>query len=530
MSGKSELTKEERRRKRAYAKRRRIIFPISRISFLLTLLLSVIFFIVLKSLKVIPNLWLLIFAFLLLMANIYVAVIALSRSASNKRKLQQSLISVFLCIFMLAGSVVIPSYKGRLAKIFNPMPAEGTMNINVYTLKDSAFNDVKSLSGATVATQSKLDKDFQAYAISQVNREIKEPIVEHIVKDIYSAVDLLYEGAVAAVMFNESYLPLLEENEDYRDFQDKVSMVFQAVQKVSFQYDIKAVGNITKEPFVIGILGNDESSLESLKKSSGFRSDVNMLCVVNPVTKQALVITVPRDSYVAVDGNKSYMDKLTHSTLYSSGSKTGFSYWINTMNTLLDCKINYTMKVNFISVVLILNAIGGVDINNPYEFTTKPKHPVFDEAGKVTGSKHYTFPAGDIHLDGGEALAYVRERYGLPRGDFDRNKHQAIVLRAMIDKATSPAILSKANALLDSMKGNFTTNMKVDEMFALAQMQLEELAKWDVVSYAIDGVNDSQYCYQLGGSASVVSLKSSSVQKAQEYIDKIMANEKIVME
>ncbi|MBR0386044.1 MAG: LCP family protein, partial [Erysipelotrichaceae bacterium] len=413
----------------------------------------------------------------------------------------------------------------KVAKLFNPMPSEGEMNINVYTLKDSQFDTVESLSGVPVAIQSRLDKEFQEYALVQINREVREPVVTRECRDIYSAVDMLYEGSVGAVLINETYVSMLKENDDYRDFDDRVRLVYQCVQKVNFTYDVQAVGNITKQPFVVGILGNDEYTLDTLSKTGGFRSDVNILCVVNPVTKQALVITVPRDGYVAVDGSTAYMDKLTHSPLYSSSSKSGIGYWISTMNTLLDCEINYTLKVNFISVVLIVNALGGLDIENPYEFSTATTHPVFDEKGNLVSGKYFTFPAGQLHLNGNEALVYCRERYGLAQSDFDRNKHQGIILRALIDKVTSPAILSKASSLLKTMEGNFTTNMKIDEMFALAQMQLDDLAKWDVKTVAVSGAVDYQYCYQLDGDASVVSIDRDSLTRIQNYIDQIMNNE-----
>ncbi len=520
-----QLTKEERRKRRAYRKRRKAIFPISRISFLITIIVSIIFFLVVNATGVVPGKWLLIFGLLLLIFNLYVAIVAISKKASNKSKLRQIFISVISCSLMLVGSIAIPSYKNKIAKIFNPMPSEGSLNINVYTLKDSQFNNVASLSGVPVATQSKLDREFQDYAIIQVNRELKSPIIAHDCKDIYTAVDLLYDGSVAAVMFNESYLATLEKNEEYKDFEERVQLVYQCVQKVSFEYNIEAVGNITKEPFVIGVLGDDESTLDSLGNTSGFRSDVNILCVVNPNTKQALIVTLPRDGYVAVDGNNTYMDKLTHSSLYSSGGKTGIAYWISTMNTLLDCEINYTLKVNFISVIRIIDALGGIDIDNPYAFTTVANHPYFGSDGSVKYGQSYSYEAGKIHLDANQTLAYVRERYNLPNGDFDRNKHQAIVLKALIDKCTSPAILTKANALLNAMKGTFMTNMKIDEMLALAQMQLDELSVWDVKTVSVGGEVNSRYCYQLEGEASVVDLDFDSINRAQAYIDQILNNQ-----
>ena len=64
--------------------------------------------------------------------------------------------------------------------------------------------------------------------------------------------------------------------------------------------------------------------------------------------------------------------------------------------------------------------MGGVDIVNPYAFSIGDTQ----------------FPEGEIHLNGENALSYVRARYNLPDGDFGRNQHKIIVLRAMLQKDT----------------------------------------------------------------------------------------------
>ena len=95
----------------------------------------------------------------------------------------------------------------------------------------------------------------------------------------------------------------------------------------------------------------------------------------------------------------------------------------------------------------IIDKLGGVTVYNPNEFT-----------GYWTGNY---FPAGEITLDSTMALEYVRERYNLPDGDLDRNAHQQIVLKAIIEKLTSPAMIPHFASILDSLAGSFLTNVDV---------------------------------------------------------------------
>ena len=141
-----------------------------------------------------------------------------------------------------------------------------------------------------------------------------------------------------------------------------------------------------------------------------------------------------------------------------------------------------------------------------------------------------TFPEGELHLNGRETLAYCRERYSLPNGDFGRNEHQTIVLKALVNKVTDPSIISKIDPLLKALQGKFMTNMDINEMFALAQMQLDDLAVWDIQSYAVSGDVDYLYCWVPDEYLSVVDLYSNSVNTAIDYISKLMNNEKILAE
>ncbi len=514
-----QLTPEERARRIAYRKKRKVIVPVSRISFLLHLALSVIFLLVLKGLGFIPNKYLIILAVLLGVFNVFYAIIAFATKASNSRKITQSVICAVMSVLLTIGSIIVPNYVGTIQKMFGAVPTEGEMNINVYVLKEKNFKSIQDMAGRKVGIQTKLDLEYQDYAISVVNKELTgNDIVKFNCNDIYDAVEKLYANNVEAIMLNETYAEIIEENEDYKDFSEKTEVLYTCIQKINLDYDVDRVGNITTEPFVIGVIGNDSWDLKSVTKTTKFRSDVNMLVAVNPTTKQILIVSVPRDSYVPIDGVSTQMDKLTHAPYLK-----GINGWIRTMESFLGVTMNYFVKINFSSMVNIVNALGGVDVNNPYEFSTTYVY----YNGKKTPT---TFPAGRIHLDGEQALGYVRERKSLKKGDLGRNEHQAIVMKAMIDKATSVEIISKISSLLKALSGDekngippaFFTSIASDQIFAIAQMQLNDMASWNMQSVAITGTTGMYKSWATGTNLSMVIPAESTVQKVKQCLNALM--------
>ena len=156
---------------------------------------------------------------------------------------------------------------------------------------------------------------------------------------------------------------------------------------------------VTKESFNIFISGIDTYG----KISSVSRSDVNMVVTVNPKTKQILMTSIPRDYYVTLHGVKGYKDKLTHASLL------GIENSVMTVEDLLDIDINYYIKVNFSSVINVVDSLGGVDVYSEYDFTS------------IDG---YHYSKGYNKVNGEEALSFVRERKAFASGDNQRIKKQ----------------------------------------------------------------------------------------------------------
>ena len=96
-----------------------------------------------------------------------------------------------------------------------------------------------------------------------------------------------------------------------------------------------------------------------------------------------------------------------------------------------------------------------------------------------------------IHLSGDQALAYVRERYSLENGDFGRNDHQIIVLRAILTKILSAEMIVRFNDILSSLQDTFATNISSSAIYDLVNQQISSLAGWNIINYHLDAAGDT---------------------------------------
>lgn len=498
--------------------------------------LCVYFYFIFDSFPMFPSQWNLYLLGGMGVVVVITGLLAFLPQVMNTGKILTAILNILLCICLAIASWYLPHIRASIEKAFAEVPTEGEAEINFYVLKDEYKPEEKpeeepveeektdeeqpqqeqtgteaetpteeqpegfaAYKDKTFIIQNSTDLENQDYAMLVANRELYTEVNTIGVDTIFDAVDRLYDGSGDVMVLNSSYIPMIEDITGYEDFEQRVEVVYTVYKKLQLSPDPKSV-SVTTEPFTILIAGNDAYGS---KIATTGRTDVNMLATVNPTTKQVSFITIPRDSYVPNACLYNHDDKLTHAGI------SGIKCTVETLENYLDIDINYYVVINFSSLIKMVDAIGGVDIYNPFKFTSNRV--------KVWSG---TFKKGDIHLDGKMALAYVRERYSLPNGDFDRAMHQTIVIKAMLDKITTPAIVTKVDQILEALTGTFKTNISMDEIYALAQMQLDDMAVWNMVSYSLDGVTGMDYVASLGtkNKYSVVYLKKNQV----SYIKKVM--------
>ena len=281
-------------------------------------------------------------------------------------------------------------------------------------------------------------------------------------------------AVVQPIVMNDSMIKVVSTQ--YEDFENKIKIIKQYEYKklVTVQ---KSNVNVKKDPFIIYVSGISSEDGADSALSNNSLSDVNILAVVNPETKQILLVTTPRDSYVKItgpNGKKGY-DKLTHAGNY------GVEASISTLQDLYGVNIDYYVKINFSGCVSVVDALGGITIDSEVEFTCG------DDASPVP----YHFVKGENECDGEMAVAFSRERHAFVNGDFQRGRNQTAAIKGILQKATSPAILTKYSAVLDAVGDMFLTNIPTNTISDLVKLQLNDSTPWNIQTYSIDGTTQT---------------------------------------
>lgn len=275
-------------------------------------------------------------------------------------------------------------------------------------------------------------------------------------------------------------------------------------------------GDITKDPFVVYLSGNDTYG----DMSEEGRSDTNIIAVVNPSTQNVLLLSTPRDYYVQLNADydypvtegfsgSGYYDKLTHAGNFGMGVSIG------TLENLYNVDCDFYLKVNFTGFIDIVDGLGGITIENESEFTS------WDG---------YYYPAGTLNLDGEYALNYARERHAFATGDNQRGINQMKIIKAMVEKASSPAILTGYAKIMASVSDNFETNMSQSNISSLVNMQLLKGIDWNIVSYSVTGSGSKSSTYSTSSSVYIMIPDDTSVANAQALIQSVLNGEEITQE
>ena len=219
-------------------------------------------------------------------------------------------------------------------------------------------------------------------------------------------------------------------------------------EKVSFS---------NRDPISILLLGVDQ------RAGDRGRSDSLILMTVNPKDQSMKMVSIPRDTRTEIVG-KGTTDKINHA--YAFG---GVDMAINTVENFLNVPVDYYVQVNMESFKDIVNAVGGVTVNNDLDF-------------KYEG---YQFSKGKLTLDGDEALAYSRMRKEDPRGDFGRQMRQRQIIEGVIEEGASVQSLANYGTILDTIGTNVRTNLTFDDMKQIQSNYKD--ARQNVEQLQVDG-------------------------------------------
>ena len=476
---------------------------IARMTVVLQSIASILFFVSLSNLELLPSKYLLLVAISLV---ILLLALIFAISKSSKGKFILLMLSVVFSLIFFVGALFINKTTGTMQEITSD---DTTRNVQVNDVVVAVLSDDPAQNLADVAeyifgVQYALKGEEIETAVLQINEELGQDIQTVEYENIQEQIQALYDESVEAVIFNEAYIGLLEE--EFENIQSDLRIIDTKTVEKQVEIPAKQQEIQAEDPcFIVYISGIDVYG--SIRKTS--RSDVNILAVVNPDSHQVLLINTPRDYYIEFPGvTGGAKDKLTHAGIY------GVDVSMAALGALYDIEPEYYVRVNFTSLVEMVDALGGVDVYSEYAFTAKQ--------GGLVVSK------GMNHFNGEQALDFCRERKSLPGGDFQRGKNQQAVITAMIQKVVSPAILLGAGDIMESLAGNVDTNMSQAQIAELIREQLNESVSWDVTSMAAEGTGGSMQCYSMPGRQLYVTHPDyESVETIKEAIARIRTGESL---
>ncbi len=380
-------------------------------------------------------------------------------------------LAVVIILMLLIGGVSI--FAGyNIDKVYNALAKVSdtsgytTYSTSLITLKE---NDAESIKDVGDSELGILD-DTTSYEGNIIPLEvIKEQKLNNETKSYtsyISMIDDLMAGKIEYIFLPTNYSVMFGSMEGYEDIADETKVLLTQTKKVkdkNTESDSSNVKEIT-EPFTILLMGVD-SDAEGIARGS-FNGDSLMLITFNPKTLSTTILSIPRDSYVPIacfSGQRK--NKITHAAWQ------GEECMMKTIENFLDVKIDYYVKINFAGVVQLVDTLGGVEVDVPYNLCEQ-------NSKRQWGANTIYIEKGLQTLNGEQALAFARNRHPNPgkcsskwtnytSNDFIRGEHQQQVVTALLNKFKDVNDLDTVYKLLDTISNNMVTNMSTDQILSL---------------------------------------------------------------
>ena len=456
------------------------------------LIITIIFYISVIKMNLLPGLYITIFTIAEIIFTISMLIGIAKRHKTLKLNVLCTIIAVILSVVYIYAINYTNATTDFLGNVFKEV--KETEEYYVVVKKDSNYSKIEELNNKNIYL-FKAEEDVK----QEINKKVSVKYeTKNSLKDLG---DELIKGKEEAILISSTQYEIL--GEEIENFKANTKIIYTAQHEVKVNAKVENLNSkytVQNGIFNVYISGIDTSG--SIGKVS--RSDANIVATINMKTHEVLLTSIPRDYYVTLH-SKQAKDKLTHSGIY------GISETISTVEDLLDIDINYYVRVNFTTVIKLVDVLEGIDVHSDYDF--------------ARGG--YTFKKGNNHIDGGAALVFSRERYSFAAGDNQRVKNQQYVIEAIIKKVlNSTTILTKYTSLLNSLEGSFQTNMEQNDISNLVKDQLSNMSSWTIKNNSLTGTDASAVTYSAGSQKLYVMIPSAtSITSAKDKINAILKEE-----
>ncbi len=398
-----------------------------------------------------------------------------------------------LVIFLILAMSFMQFYtRNGIDRLINKENNE-SHTVSIIVTKDSSYSKLKDVNDKVFLKSDLLLPEL----LTEVEKELKGEIIINKLEDQpdeISAINALMNDKTKVLIFDEAMRGFVKEM--MPDFDEKTIVL------KSYKLDIEKLV-VDDEPvdpeqvvvpdnhpdapeptpgadpdFVYGDNGSFTLLISGIDVtgpvSTVSRSDVNILMTLNPTTRQVLTTSIPRDTFLPISCFGNARDKLTHAGI------RGISCTQKTLANYLGVRIDYYMKVNFTSVIKIMDVVGNVDVYSHYTFI---------------GAEGSRFVKGINTINSKQALEFARTRYTVPGGDLTRGIHQQELIKAVFNKMMSPSNILKVEGIINSVSRSIDTNISPRVISNIISKQLNDGGSWDFNTMSLSGSEGMRTTY-----------------------------------
>lgn len=251
----------------------------------------------------------------------------------------------------------------------------------------------------------------------------------------------------------------------------------------------------------------------------GTLTDTIMLVSINPADKSMVLLSIPRDLYVPIEGVGNNKINLAHAYGEQNPKKTGGGPALSkkTVSQILDLPIHYFVRADFEGFIKLVNELGGVDI-----YVEKPISDPYYPAPDMIGYQPFSIKAGQHHMDGSLALKYVRSRE--TTNDFDRSKRQQQFLKALLNKSLSLGVLTnpqKMTAIIKILSDHLKTDLQIWEIEKMTKV-LKDIKSENIALKVLDNSPEGLLSTKSNGNGYGLVPKSGDFKEIQRFVHEFL--------
>ena len=370
-------------------------------------------------------------------------------------------------IFIFIFTIIFGISSYYINKIYNVLDNFTKSDTSTYTTVLLTLNDTELTDDSILGMiNNETNRENYILAKEMIEKEnIKNEIKSEDYNDIHILISALYNHEVDGIFISKDYPILLGNEEKYQNILQETKVVKTYSKEMKTEESEMVSTKSLTEPFTVLVLGVDSESTDELDPNAAFNGDTLMLITFNPQTLNATMFSIPRDLYVPISCNNNRYSKI------NSAAYGGTSCVVDTVENLTDIEIDYFVKVDFKAVVDLVETIGGIDVDvevPDYEYYYNTYDGRLCEQDSLRRFEEHLIcmNTGMQHLNGEQALAYARNRYGYLEGDIARGRHQQLVIQAIAQKLVKTTSIADFEKVLDTISKHIATNMKTTQILS----------------------------------------------------------------